>query len=674
MTADSDPRSVQAYIEDETPTHAPIPARFTTLAWVGWWMFTIISIGLFIFGLPYRFSDLLNSQPDTQLALDQAGIANLGWAVGMLIPEIILMLVFSSIAISLFIQKPKSLKILIVSLVLVSWGTTIMNVIDALAIQFPILESWVLFSRAFSWSLVMTLLLIFPNGRLYPKWAKWLLLFWYVWIWSWFFFPDLPHNISVHGGLADPFRYISYFLLLGIGMSTQVRRYRRVSSPYERQQAKWAFLGIGLMFLITFIEEAPSALNPALVDQNTAESILYALVSTWIFVLGSLAFPLGIAASIQQKRLWKIDYVINRGLVYFLITVFLGLIFFIFYHLLRSLLTAITGSQNILVVALTSALVTFSLFSPARSTLQRLIDRYIYKIFIDYQPNSRRTSTRGFSLLEKKSQIGDYEIVEMIARGGMAEIFKGRHVTSGHEAAVKIMLEPYAQHKEFQKRFSHEAQTISQLDHPNIIKLIDYGESREMFYLIMEFVSYQTLATHIKGHAPLSLDFTREIIRQTSLGLDYAHQNGIIHRDIKPSNLLLRLPQAGNQYPQPVITDFGIAKMDGQTRWGRRHGFVGSFGYISPEQIQVADNVDQRTDIYSLGVITFQMLTGRLPFAADSRAGTLIAHLQQPPPNILAFIPELPDSIAFAIRKAMAKDPQDRFTRASEFAQALSQP
>jgi tRNA A-37 threonylcarbamoyl transferase component Bud32 len=672
MALDSDIKSMQPFIEDDTPTHAPIPARFTSLARTGWWIFTIISIGLFIFGLPYRFSDLLTARSGTQFALDQAGVSNLGWAVGLLIPEIILMLVFSSISISLFIQKSKSLNILIVSLVLISWGTTIMNVVDALAIEFPILETWILFSRAFSWSLVMTLLLIFPNGRLYPKWAKWLLAFWYIWIWSWFFFPELPHNIAIHGGLADPFRYTAYLLLLGIGLSTQVRRYRRVSSPNERQQAKWAFFGIGVMFIITFIEEAPSALNPALVDQNTAESIIYGLISTWTFVLGSLAFPFGIAASIQKKRLWKIDYVINRGLVYTLITVFLGLVFFIFYHLLRSLLTAITENQYILVVALTSLLISVSLFPPTRRTLQRLIDRHVYNIFIDYQPRLSRTSSRGFTLLEEKSQIGDYEIVEMIARGGMAEIFKGRHVTSGREAAVKILLEPFAQHEEFQKRFAHEAKAISQLDHPNIIKLIDYGETREMFYLIMEFVSYQTLATQIKSNAPLSLDYTREIIRQTAQGLDYAHQNGIIHRDIKPSNLLLRPPVGGKKVHQPVITDFGIAKIDGQSRWRQRRGFLGSFGYISPEQIQASDKVDQRTDIYSLGVITFQMLTGHLPFEAVSRAGTLIAHLQQPPPNILAYIPEIPDSIAFAIRKAMAKDPQDRFGRAEQFAEALS--
>jgi tRNA A-37 threonylcarbamoyl transferase component Bud32 len=499
------------------------------------------------------------------------------------------------------------------------------------------------------------------------------LVFWYVWIWSWFFFPELPHNIAVRGGLADPFRFIIYFILLSIGGTAQIFRFKNIASPTERQQAKWAFLGIGLMFIITFIEEAPSALNPALVDQNTPESILYVLISTVIFVVGSLAFPLGVAASIQQKRLWRIDYVINRSLVYSIMTGGLVLIFLLFYQLMKELLSALPGNQNLSVVALTSALIAVLLFRPARNSLQRLIDRHLYHIHIDYHRRGKPIPTHGFSLLADYTQVGDYEIVEMIARGGMAEIFKGKHVTTGQEAAIKILLEPYALREEFQKRFAHEAKTISTLEHPNIIKLYDYGETRELFYIIMEFISYQTLATQIASNAPLDLEFTRHIIQQTAQGLDYAHKRGIIHRDVKPANLLLRDSGPEDPLPQPVITDFGIAKTNQQHIWRQRRGFVGSYDYISPEQIQASEGVDHRTDIYSLGVIAFQMLTGKLPFPGESRAEILIAHLQRPAPNILAYNPEIPDQVAFAIRKAMAKNPQDRFESAGHFALALLQ-
>jgi tRNA A-37 threonylcarbamoyl transferase component Bud32 len=658
-------------IEDSTPTHVPIPPKYANVTYITWVIFTILSILLFLLGLPYRFNELLNVQPEIQTALDQAGISDLGWAVGMFIPEIIMMLVYAIIGISIYAQKPRSFKILIVSLLLITWGTAMMNVVDALAANFPILDTWVLFSRALSWSLVMTLLLTFPNGRLHPKWAKWLLAFWYVWIWSWFFFPDLPHNIAIHGGLADPFRFVFYFGLIGIGLATQVHRYRKVASPTERQQAKWAFLGIGLVFVIAFLEEAPSALNPSLVEHDTPESVLYALISTGFFVLGSLAFPIGIAASIQQKRLWKIDYVINRGLVYALISVFLGLTFFMFYQLLQGMFTTLTDSQQPAVVALASALIAVSLFRPARNTLQRFIDHRLYQIHIDYRARPKPEPSHGFTLLEKQSRIGDYEILEMIARGGMSEIFKGRHITTGQHAAVKILLEPYSQRAEFQKRFAHEAKTISQMEHANIIKLIDFGETGKYFYIVMEFISYQTLDTQIKTNAPLSLDFTRHIIHQAAQALDYAHQRGIIHRDIKPSNLLLREPAPGEIYPQPVITDFGIAKTNQKQRIRRHGGFVGTLDYISPEQIRASDHVDHRTDIYSLGIIAFQMLTGKLPFQSDTRAGTLIAHLHQPAPNILAYNPELPDQTAFAILKAMTKHPQDRFDQAIQFAQAL---
>jgi serine/threonine-protein kinase len=163
------------------------------------------------------------------------------------------------------------------------------------------------------------------------------------------------------------------------------------------------------------------------------------------------------------------------------------------------------------------------------------------------------------------------------------------------------------------------------------------------------------------------------MILQTTQALDYAHEKGIIHRDIKPSNLLLRPPSSGQAFPQPVLTDFGIAKSTHPSIWQPRRGFLGTVDYISPEQIRASEDVDHRTDIYSLGVMAFQLLSGRLPFQAGTRAEVLLAHLRQPAPNILAYNPELPDKIAFAIRKALAKDPNDRFDRAGDFSQALLQ-
>jgi serine/threonine-protein kinase len=666
------PNSKQLYnIEDNSPTHVPIPNRFSLPVNFAWGTITLLSITLFILGLPLRFSDLLAVGPDVQHALDQAGVSNIGWAISMLIPEIVMMLVYTIIGISLFFQKPKDLNILVVSLLLITWGTMIMNVVEAFAVDFPIVGTWILFSRALSWSLVMTILLIFPNGKLYPKWSKWLLLFWYLWIWSWYFFPELPHNISIHGGLADPIRFLSYFSLLGIGIAAQIQRFRKVASPSERQQLKWAFLGITLMFLITFIEEAPSAINPYLMEHTTPESIYYAMISVALFVLGSLALPIGIAASIQLKRLWQIDYVINRSLVYGLMTGFLGIFFIGLFMLLEALYFSLLDTHFSVAVAITSALITITLFRPARFRLQQFIDNRLYKIQIDYHTERKQLPSYGFQLLEELHQIGDYEIVEMIARGGMSEIFKGKHIRSGQEAALKILLEPYAQTEDLRSRFTHEAQTLSKMDHDNIVKLLDYGETGELNYLIMEFISYQSLANRINSDAPLSLEYTSHIIGQTAQALDYAHQLGIIHRDIKPSNVLLRPSASTEQFPQPVLTDFGIAMIEIQSGKEFQDGLVGSLDYISPEQIQASEIIDHRADIYSLGVMAFQMLSGQLPFQTGNRAATLIAHIQQPAPNILAFEPNLPDKVAFAILKAMSKKPDDRFGRASDFAQAL---
>jgi tRNA A-37 threonylcarbamoyl transferase component Bud32 len=671
MTLDSKNAALMHSTVDTTPTHVPIPHRLVTPANLTWFTIALVSILLFVLGLPFRFAELITLQSDVLAALDQAGVSRLGWALGMLTPEVLLMLVFTIVGVSIYVQKPRDMTILLVSLLLITWGTSIMNVVEALVVSFPLLEIWVLFSRALSWSLVMTVLLIFPNGQLYPEWSKWLLGFWLVLIWSWFFFPSLPHNVSVHGGLADPLRFGIYFGLVAVGGIAQTQRYRKVSSPTERQQAKWAFLGIGLMFLIAFFEEAPSAIDPTLIDMNTPESILYVLISTGFFVVGSLAFPFGLAASIQQTRLWKIDYVINRGLVYFLATSFLLFTFYFLFQVLQILLSSLTGDQQPAVVALVSALIAVVLFRPARSRLQRYIDERYYHIKIDYRGEDKTKSTFSFQLLEDYHQVGDYEIIEMIARGGMSEIFKGKHVATGEEAAIKILLKPFAQYAEFRQRFAHEAKIISQMDHDNIVKLYDYGETDDLYYIIMEFVSYHTLANQMKTAAPFDLDFTQHIICQTAQALDYAHNLGVIHRDVKPSNLLLRSSVKGTPYPQPVLSDFGIAKAEAPTTGWRRTGFVGSFDYISPEQIRASDDVDCRTDIYSLGVLAFQMLAGELPFSAETHAAMLIAHIQQPPPNLLAYNADVPDRTAYAIMRAMAKDPADRFADAASFAQAL---
>ena len=362
---------------------------------------------------------------------------------------------------------------------------------------------------------------------------------------------------------------------------------------------------------------------------------------------------------------------INRSLVYSLITLLLGLSFIALSLLLEVLVFNLLDQKYSVVVAIISALGTIALFRPASFRLQQFIDHRFFKIHIDYQTKHRLKPSGGFQLFEEVQQVGDYEITEMIALGGMSEIYKGTHLATGEEAAVKILVEPYSQEREKRKQFFHEAQTISRLEHNNIIKLIDYGETGELNYMILEFISNHTLANQISTHAPLNLKFTHSMIDQISQALDYAHQLGIIHRDIKPSNVLLRPPSEENRIPQPVLTDFGVAKADSQHNQSRKGGFVGSLDYISPEQIQASDQLDHRADIYSLGVMTFQMLTGQLPFHSNNRAATLIAHIRQPAPNILAYNPELPDKVAFAVLKAMSKNPEDRFNRASDFALAI---
>jgi eukaryotic-like serine/threonine-protein kinase len=208
------------------------------------------------------------------------------------------------------------------------------------------------------------------------------------------------------------------------------------------------------------------------------------------------------------------------------------------------------------------------------------------------------------------------------------------------------------------------------LAHPNIVKVYEFGESAGTPYLVMEYIQGHDLAEHLRQAGQVPLEETSTILNQIAAALDYAHAQGLVHRDIKASNVMLEENEAGRR---AVLMDFGIAKLVGGTALTNT-GMLGTFEYMSPEQIQASANVDGRADVYSLGVLAFQMLTGQLPFTATSPAAILIAHLQTPPPDPGLFQPDLPPLASAAIIRALEKDPVRRFPTAGAFASALYNP
>jgi serine/threonine protein kinase len=228
---------------------------------------------------------------------------------------------------------------------------------------------------------------------------------------------------------------------------------------------------------------------------------------------------------------------------------------------------------------------------------------------------------------------------------------------------------------DFNKRFAREAEMMARLKHPNIINIYDYGEQDGLPYIVMEYLTGETLSSILKSRGHLSLDESLPLLRDLASALDYAHAQGIVHRDIKASNIFIEpitTPANGHTH-RAVLMDFGIAKiLNAQTSVTHPGDIMGSFDYIAPEQIQETSTVDGRADIYAFGVMVYQMLTGELPFKRNNLSALMMAHLHQPPPDPCMIVSDLPENTCAALQRAMAKKPEERFTTASEFASALS--
>jgi len=270
------------------------------------------------------------------------------------------------------------------------------------------------------------------------------------------------------------------------------------------------------------------------------------------------------------------------------------------------------------------------------------------------------------------TRLGAYEVLELLGRGGMAEVYKGRHPRLDRTVAIKILPSSLATQADFRQRFEREAQSVAALRHPNIVQMFDFGDVEGVYYMVMEYIEGTDLASHMRESGPLGLARARSILQDLASALDYAHAQGLVHRDVKPSNVMLQSPLVEGAQQHAILTDFGIAKIltsdTGSTKTGT---MMGTLDYMAPEQIRVSKDVDGRADVYALGVMLYKMLTGELPFKGDSPSAVMLAHLQEPPPDPRALAPDLPDSVATAILRAMAKNPDERYPAAGALAERM---
>jgi hypothetical protein len=261
-------------------------------------------------------------------------------------------------------------------------------------------------------------------------------------------------------------------------------------------------------------------------------------------------------------------------------------------------------------------------------------------------------------------KFGNYEIVELIGKGGMASVYRAFQPSMNRDVAIKIISQAISDNPSFVQRFKNEAQLIAQLEHPHILPVYDFGEQDGVLYIVMRYLSTGTLADKIEPGG-MTLKAIETTFPQVALALDHAHSQGIIHRDLKPANVLI--DRHGNAF----LTDFGIAKsVESTMHLTRTDSVVGTPTYMSPEQ-GLGEDLDARSDIYALGILLFQMLTGQVPFEADTAMAVMLKHINQPPPRPSEVRVGIHEALDAVVMRALAKNRDQRYQRAREMADAL---
>lgn len=257
-----------------------------------------------------------------------------------------------------------------------------------------------------------------------------------------------------------------------------------------------------------------------------------------------------------------------------------------------------------------------------------------------------------------------YRIKSRIGGGGMANVYLGYDIILKRDVAIKVLRPEFANDPEFIERFDREALAATSLAHPNIVSIYDVGEEGDIFYIVMEYVDGETLKDYVKKHGPLSVEEAIDIMEQLTSAIQHAHENGLIHRDIKPQNILI------DRSGKIKVTDFGIAVALSATALTQTNSVLGSVHYLSPEQAR-GGKATKLSDIYSLGIVFYELVTGELPFTGQSPVSIALKHLQDETPSVRKLNPAIPQSVENIILKATAKNPFHRFRSVSEMQDAI---
>src|SRR6476469_10748098 len=258
-----------------------------------------------------------------------------------------------------------------------------------------------------------------------------------------------------------------------------------------------------------------------------------------------------------------------------------------------------------------------------------------------------------------------YELEELVGTGGMSSVYRAHDRLLDRKVALKVLHEQYMADDEYVERFRREARSVAALSHPNVVTVIDRGEHEGRQFIVFEYVAGENLKRLIERRGPAPVTTALELAMQIARGLSFAHQQGLVHRDVKPQNILL------NGDGQAKVTDFGIARsLDVQHGLTQTGTVLGTSNYIAPEQAR-GEHIDALSDVYSLGCVLYELLTGEVPFEGDNFVAVAMRHINEPAPSVLEQRPDVPLRLDSAVRRAMAKHPSERFESMDDFVQEL---
>ncbi len=504
----------------------------------------------------------------------------------------------------------------------------------------------------------VTFFYIFPDGKFLPRWAKYgvvpLFVFRFL-IWENIYRNSLPQGALEVGIVV---------LLLLIGVGLQVYRYRSYANPTQRQQVKWLLVG----FTATILFVAPSVYVVSVFTDTARELVAVVVI---LRTLALLLVPISLGISVMRYRLWDLDLTINRSVKGVIVGVFLAAIFAAVFLATRAGIQALFGPQSSVFALAAGVIVVGLLFNPVRDRVRHFIDTRLYDLRFDL--DELRESQKPPEVKKPGTMtgqhVGEYEVLDLLGRGGMGEVYLG----FGGEriVAIKIMPPEIASQGKNAQRFEREIEALKTLDHPNVVHLIDSGVDNDRRYMIMDFIDGQDLTHVLREKGMFSPEVAYDIVKQIGAALTYIHSREQIHRDVTSGNIMLS--PNGERY-DAVLMDFGLVKMlKTPTNITMSSDVMGTIDYMAPEQIVQTQTVDLRSDIYALGAVYYEMLTGKRPFSGGP-AQVLFGHLYQPPPDPRQVRPELPRGLSHAIMRALAKSPDDRFQTVQEFVEAAGAP